>query len=44
MALCEDLLAVTTIDCGRRVGGKSMHLMDTPEAGAPRGNPGLVVA
>jgi len=41
LALCEDLLAVTTIDSSRRVGVKSMRATDTPEAGAPRGNPGL---
>ena len=39
LALCEDLLAVTTIDSSRRVGVKSMRATDTPEAGAHVGTP-----
>ena len=39
MALCEDLLAVTTIDSSRRVEVKSMRATDTPEAGAHAGTP-----
>lgn len=42
LALCEGLPAVTTLDRSRCVGVKSIRATDTPEAGAPRGNPGLV--
>ena len=42
LALCEDLLAVTTCHGSRCVGVQSTVDVDTPEAGAPCGNPGLV--
>ena len=39
MALCEDLLAVTTIDGSRRVGVEAICATDTRQAGAHVGTP-----
>jgi hypothetical protein len=41
LALCEDLLAVTNFHASDCENALSIQTVDTRQAGAPRGNPGL---